>query len=183
MPNKPIEMYKIRQILRLYAGGKGSKFISKTTGVARNTVKKYLIQFASLRLTIEDIEKMSDGKLASAFLLEKPKVESDRSAELSALLPELAAMLRKRGVNKQMVYEHYAKLCPNGLKHSAFGVRLNAYIGMVKPSMRVPHKVGDKLFIDFTGKKLQIVDKDTGEMVDVEVFVAILGCSQLFLII
>ena len=50
---------------------------------------------------------------------------------------------------------------------------------MIKPSMRVPHKVGDKLFIDFTGKKLQIVDKETGEMVDVEVFVAILGCSQL----
>lgn len=179
MPNKPIEMYKIRQILRLYAGGKGSKFISKTTGVARNTIKKYLIQFASLRLTIEEVEKMSDGKLASAFLLEKPKVESDRSAALVAMMPELAAMLRKRGVNKQMVYAHYAKLCPNGLKHSAFGIRLNAYIGMVKPSMRVPHKVGDKLFIDFTGKKLQIVDNNTGEMVDVEVFVAILGCSQL----
>jgi len=179
MPNKPIEMYKIRQILRLYADGKGSKFISKTTGVARNTVKKYLVQFASLRLTIEDIEKMSDGKLALAFLLEKPKVESDRGSELSALLPELAAMLRKRGVNKQMVYQHYAKLYPNGLKHSAFGVRLNTYIGMIKPSMRVPHKVGDKLFIDFTGKKLQIVDKDTGEVMDVEVFVAILGCSQL----
>jgi transposase len=179
MPNKPIEMYKIRQILRLYAGGKGSKFISETTGIARNTVKKYLIQFVSLGLTHEDIEKMSDSKLASAFLLEKPKVESGRVAELSAILPELAAMLRKRGVNKQMVYQHYCKLCPNGLKHSAFGVRLNAYIGMVKPSMRVPHKVGDKLFIDFTGKKLQIVDKSTGEMVDVEVFVAILGCSQL----
>ena len=179
MSNKPIEMYKIRQILRLYAGGKGSKFISKTTGVARNTVKKYLIQFASLRLTIEDVEKMSDGKLASAFLLEKPKVESSRITELTSLLPQLAAMLRKRGFNKKMVYEHYAKLCPNGLKHSAFCIRLNEYIGLVKPSMRVPHKVGDKLFIDFTGKKLQIVDKDTGEMVDVEVFVAILGCSQL----
>jgi len=62
-------MYKIRQILRQYEDGKGSKFISKTTGVARNTVKKYLIQFASLRLTIEDIKKMSDSKLASAFLL------------------------------------------------------------------------------------------------------------------
>ncbi len=179
MPNKPIEMYKIRQILRLYAGGKGSKFISKTTGIARNTVKKYLIQFASLRLTIEDIEKMSDGKLASAFLLEKPKSESSQIVELSALLPDLAAMLRKRGVTKQMVYEHYVKQCPNGLKHSAFGSRLNAFIGMVKPSMRVPHKVGDKLFIDYTGKKLQIADKGTGEIVDVEVFVAILGCSQL----
>jgi len=62
-----------------------------------------------------------------------------------------------------MVYEHYAKRCPDGFKHAAFGERLNAYIGMTKPSMRVPHKVGNKLFIDFTGKKLQIVDKQTGE--------------------
>jgi len=49
--------------------------------------------------------------------------------------------------------------------------------------MRVPHKVGDKLFIDFTGKKLQVVDQQTGEVRDVEVFVAILGCSQLTFVI
>jgi hypothetical protein len=81
------------------------------------------------------------NSLFELILLEKPKVESSRVAELSAILPELAVMLRKRGVNKQMVYLHYCKLCSNGLEHSAFGVRLNAYIGMVKPSMRVPHKV------------------------------------------
>ena len=99
MPNKPIEMYKIRQVLRLHAEGKGSKFISKTTGVARNTVKKYLLQYVMHRLTIEQVEKMSDGKLASLFLTEKPKIEPARVAELEDLLPELAAMLRKRGVN------------------------------------------------------------------------------------
>lgn len=49
---------------------------------------------------------------------------------------------------------------------------------MSKPSMRVPHKAGDKLFVDFTGKKLQIVDVDTGEIQPVEVFVTILGCCQ-----
>ena len=41
MSNKTIEMFTIRQILRLYASGKGTKFISKSTGIARNTVKKY----------------------------------------------------------------------------------------------------------------------------------------------
>lgn len=179
MPNKPIEMYKIRQLLRLYADGKGTKFISSTTGIARNTVKKYLVQFVSLRLTLRDIETMSDGQLASIFLPEKPAVVIPRVAQLEQMLPELVAMLRKRGVTKNMVYEHYAKLCPDGFKHSAFGERLNAYLGMTKPSMRVPHKVGDKLFIDFTGKKLYMVDKETGETIDVEVFVAILGCSQL----
>jgi len=45
--------------------------------------------------------------------------------------------------------------------------------------MRVPHKAGDKLFIDFTGKRLSIVDDHTGEIQEAEVFVAVLGCSQL----
>ena len=61
-------MFKIRQLLSLYADGRGSKFISKTTGIARNTIKKYLLQFVKLRLTIERVEAMSDRQLATAFL-------------------------------------------------------------------------------------------------------------------
>ncbi len=179
MPNKTIDMVKIRQIVRLYADGYGSKFISKTTGVARNTVKKYLLQFVEQRLTVERIEAMSDAQMARVFLIQNPKPVNSRHADLEALLPELAARFKKRGVTKQMVYEDYIHRCPEGYKHSAFLERLNAYLGLSKPSMRMPHKAGDKLFIDFTGKKLQITDKETGEIVDVEVFVAILGCSQL----
>ena len=67
MSNKPIEMFKIRQVLRLYANGRGSKFISKTTGVARNTVKKYLLQFVELRLTVERVEAMNDSSLLLFF--------------------------------------------------------------------------------------------------------------------
>jgi len=88
MSNKPIEMFKIRQVLRLYADGRGSKFISKTTGIARNTVKKYLLQFIELRLTIERVEAMSDGQLAAAFLIQKTKTASSRVIDLEALLPE-----------------------------------------------------------------------------------------------
>jgi transposase len=54
---------------------------------------------------------------------------------------------------------------------------------MGKPSMRVPHKVSDKLFIDFTGKRLHIVDIISGEIREVEVFVAILGYSRLTFVI
>ncbi len=48
----------------------------------------------------------------------------------------------------------------------------------MSPVMHFTHKAGDKLFIDFTGKKLSIVDKDTGEIQDLEVFVCVLGSSQ-----
>lgn len=179
MSNKPISMYKIRQLLRLYASGRGSKFISGTTGIARNTVKKYLLNFVALRLTMEDIEAMSDAQLVRAFFLEKPKTESQRAADLENLFPAMAARLKKRGVTKKMLYEQYIKEYPDGFKSSAFLVRLNNHTGTIKPSMRVEHKSGDKLFVDFTGKRLSIVDDDSGEVEELEVFVAILGCSQL----
>ena len=66
-------------------------------------MKKYLLQFIELRLTIERVEKLSDGQLATAFLIQKPKIESSRIIDLEALLPELTARLKKRGVTKQMV--------------------------------------------------------------------------------
>src|SRR3954454_7251006 len=179
MSNKPIDMFRIRQLLRFYADGTGSKFISRATGISRNTIKRYLLRFIALKLTIEDVEAMNDKQLATAFLIVKPKTESSRVTDLETLLPALSDKLKKRGVTKQMIYADYISQCPSGYKHSAFLVRLNAYMGMSKPSMRVPHKAGDKLFIDFTGKRLQIVDAATGEVQDVEVFVAILGCSQL----
>jgi hypothetical protein len=87
-------MFTIRQILRLYADGYGSKFISKATGVARNTVKKILLQFVEQRLSIQDADSMSNAQLAKIFLNQNPKPVSSRQADLEALTPELAARLK-----------------------------------------------------------------------------------------
>lgn len=100
-------------------------------------------------------------------------------SDLEPLLPSLAAMLKKRGVTKQMAYDKYKLQYPDGYQHSAFLVRINRFMNIGKPSMKMSHKAGDKLFVDFTGQKLEIVEKLTGEVREVEVFVAILGCSQL----
>jgi transposase len=180
MSNKTIEMFTIRQVLRLYATGRGTKYISQSTGVARNTVKKYLHRYVQLKVTLEQLDEMSDAQMSKAFL-EKDYVPipNKRVTELEALLPSLASMLKKRGVTKQMVYDKYVLSCPDGFKHSAFLERLNASMRVGKGSMRMEHKAGDKMFVDFTGEKLHLVDKLSGEVTDVEVFVAILGCSQL----
>jgi len=179
MSNKTIAMYKIREILRLYAAGRGSKHISTVTGIARNTVKKYLLQYVRSGHLLGDSALVSDSDLAAIFFnkQEKPS-HNERLTQLESLLPELAQRLKKRGVTKGMLYEQYIKSCPGGYKHSRFLELLNRHIGMVKPSVRVAHKAGDKLFVDFTGKKLSTVDKHTGEVIPAEVFVAVLGCSQ-----
>ena len=180
MSYKIIEMFTIRQVIRLYASGRGTKYISQSTGVARNTVKKYLYRYVQLKITMEQLDTMSDAQMSKAFLVKKPApVPSKRITDLEALLPSFAGMLKKRGVTKQMVYAKYVLSCPDGFKSSAFLERLNAFMRVGKGSMRMEHKAGDKMFVDFTGKKLHLVDKLSGEVTDVEVFVAILGCSQL----
>lgn len=69
MPNKTIDMFTIRQILRLYASGKGTKTISQSTGVARNTVKKYLRKYVESRLTMSELDKRSDAQMSKFFWL------------------------------------------------------------------------------------------------------------------
>lgn len=174
-------MFKIREVLRLYGEGRGSKYIAKVTGVARNTVKKYLLTFVRSGLLISEAQKLSDAQLSAIVCVEKPTVLPNprRFEQLQGLLPELCQQLRKRGMTKGKVYEEYLRQCPDGYKHARFLELLNKHIGMVKPSVRIPHQAGDKLFVDFTGKKLQMVDPATGEVKPVEVFVSILGCSQL----
>lgn len=173
-------MFTIRQILRLYASGKGTKYISQSTGVARNTIKKYLYRYVLSEKTIEQIEAMSDAEMSGFFLIKEPIVViNKRLSDLEPLLPGLAAMLKKRGVTKYMVYQSYLVQYPDGYKSSAFLERLNKYMQAGKPSLKMIHKAGDKLFVDFTGQKLHLVDQLTGEISDLEVFVAILGCSQL----
>jgi len=180
MSNKTIEMFTIRQILRLYGAGKGTKYISSSTGVARNTVKKYLYRYVLSEKTIGQIEAMSDAEMSRLFLIkERIEASNKRLSDLQPLLPSLAALLKKRGVTKYMVHEKYLQQCPDGYKSSSFIEKLNDFMQMGKSSLKMTHKAGDKLFVDFTGQKLHLVDKLTGEINDVEVFVAILGCSQL----
>lgn len=67
-------MFKIREVLRLYGEGRGSKYIAKVTGVARNTVKKYLLTFVRSGLLISEAQKLSDTQLSAIVCVEKPIV-------------------------------------------------------------------------------------------------------------
>ena len=138
-------MFTIRQVLRLYATGRGTKYISQSTGVARNTVKKYLYRYVQLKITMEQVDNMSDAQMSKSFLAKQSvPILDKRAKDLEALLPSLASMLKKRGVTKQMIYEKYVLSCPDGYKSSAFRERINAFMNLGNGSIRMEHKAGDK---------------------------------------
>jgi len=181
MANTNISMSKIRQILRLHSQGYSKQTISRLTGVSRNTLKKYLRDYAELKLNIVELEELSDHDLSDLFSQFKAHKDCPRplAKELLALLPEIDKQLKRKGVTQQLLWQQYKQAHPEGLGISQFNYYYNLWKQQVNPVMHIEHKAGDKLFVDYTGEKLQIVDKDTGEIKEVEVFVAILGSSQL----
>lgn len=183
MPNRPISMTKIRQVLRCYADQKGSKSISYLLGLSRTTVKKYIRLFETSGKSIEEILKMGDSELYSIFHEVPPptqiEVLSPRRQELEDLYPEYCKRLKKRGMTKDILYKDYCALSKEPYSRSQFMNLFKRYQILHNPVAHIEHKAGDKMYIDYAGDKLQIIDRQTGELRDVEVFVAILPCSQL----
>jgi len=181
MANKSISMSKIRQILRLHSQGESNLEIYRLTSVSRNTLKKYIRDYKLLNLDPSEIEKLSDQDLDDLFAQFKPHRlhMSDKGRQLFALFPEIDKQLRKKGVTLHMMWQQYHAQYPDGLKTSMFGYYYNTWKRQVNPVMHFDHKAGDKIYVDYAGEKLHIVDLETGEQRAVEVFVSILGCSQL----
>jgi len=120
MANKKINMSKLRQMLRLHAQGESKLKISELTGVSRNTLKKYLKTYTRLGLTIAHIEEKSDQELDHLFgenLLPEP---TDRYKTLESFFPKMEKELKKRGVTRQILWERYIAIHPDGFKVTQF---------------------------------------------------------------
>ena len=179
MANNPISMSKIRQILRLHSLGCSKLKIAEQTGLSRNTLKKYLKTFTSAGLTFDEINELSDKELEDLFVKPEDKPVHERLQTLFSLFPVIEKELKRKGVTRLMLWEEYRQSHPDGLGLSQFKHYLAQWQAQVNPTMHMEHKAGDKLYVDFAGDKLSIIDEQTGEVHPVEVFVAILGASQL----
>lgn len=172
-------MSKLRQILQLHSQGRSKLQIASQTGISRNTLKKYLKAFAASKLTFEKVNTLSDKDLEELFIKGEEKPLNDKLQTLLHLFPSIDKELKKKGVTRQLLWEGYKKEHPDGFGLSQFKHYYGCWKAQVNPTMRMEHKAGDKLYVDFAGDKLTIVDEQTGEITEVEVFVAILGASQL----
>lgn len=179
MANNPISMIRIRQILRLHTQGYSKLKIAAQTGISRNTLKKYLKEFSSSGLSFDEINELSDKDLEDLFVKQEDDPVNKKLQSLFNRFPAVEKELKRKGVTRQLLWEQYRKEQPEGYSLTQFKHYYAQWKAQVNPVMRMEHKAGDKLYVDFAGDKLHITDPITGEMNPVEVFVAILGASQL----
>lgn len=177
MAGKTITMSNLKQIIRHRDNGMALQTISKTLGISRNTVKKYLQLIDSKGLSYEELLNKKDEELDA--LLADPDHKSDqRHQDLVSFFPFMESELKRTGVNRWVLWGEYRQKHPDGYSYSQFCDIFKQWRIGLSASMRIEHLPGDKLYIDFTGDKLSIVDPVTGEVTDLEVYVATLGCSQ-----
>ena len=169
---------KIKQVIRLYTQGNSKSYISKHLGISRNTVTKYIMVYLKKGLVFDEVDRMSDVELIFLFDPEIKEIPL-RLQQLEEEFTKLEKELKKPGSSRWNYWEEYCKNNPQAYSYSRFCVNYRQWLKQTNPSLHIEHKAGDKLYIDYAGKKLQIVDRATGEIKAVEVFVSVLGCSQL----
>ena len=171
-------MEKIREIIRLKESAKLSeRAISRTLKVSRPTVKQYIDHIYQAGYNYESIKDIDDDTLLK-ILDGKIKSQSQRHKTLCAKFEYFVKELKRPGVTLQCLWEEYQVEHPDGYGYSQFCYHFQQWRNTRKLNKHMDHKAGDKLFVDFTGKHLEIVTRQTGEIQDVEVFLAVIGASQ-----
>jgi transposase len=179
MANKRICMRKVRELLKLcYEKNYSARQAAKTIGIGKTSVTEYLAGFKASGLEYCSIAGMSDSELLNC-INHKKHAENQRYSDLSKQFDYFEKELKRTGVTLQLLWEEYKHDRSDHYGYSQFCHHYYKWRKEHKVSMHMEHKAGDKMFVDFTGKKLAVTNPETGEMTEYEVFVSVLGASQL----
>jgi transposase len=179
MPTERLSMRRIRQVLQLHFGvHAGARVIAREVGVGRTTVQDYLRRAARAGLGWPLAADLTDAAL-DQLLFPAPscKLGGRRHPE-----PDWAVLVREMkrpGVSLSILFEEYVAVHPQGYGYSRFCELYRAFERRLSPTMRQTHVAGHKAFVDYSGKKVAIIDGLTGEVRMAEIFVAVLGASNL----
>ena len=176
MPARRLLMRKIREVLRLkHELGLSHRAIAQACAIGVGTVSLYLRRAALGGLGWPPPTELDDAALEARLFPPVVPVHDRVQPDCAYIHREL----KRDGVTLQLLWEEYAQVHPNGYRRTQFCEIYRQWARRLRPSMRQVHRAGEKTFIDFSGKRPALVDPRTGEVRRVELFVAVLGASNL----
>ena len=165
---REIQRYKL--VLR-----RSHRETARSVGVSSGSVAAAVGRAAAVGLDWNAIVAMTDDALDERLYGPRGGGKTCRA------LPDPACLhieLRRVGVTLQLLHLEYLERNPSGYRYTKFCDVYRRWLARQGPTMRQTHEVGDKLFVDYSGKKPHIVDPATGVVTDVELFVAVLGATN-----
>jgi len=178
MPRERVPMRQIREILRLaWSCSQSRSAIAKCCGVGKTTVTDTLARAVAARLSWPLPPALSDDALENLLFPSRhsPPVRHRSEPDWLALHHQLIA---DKDLTIMLLWQEYKSQQPNGYQYSQFCDLLRGWRKTLDLSMRQEHRPGEKLFVDYCGRTLPIVDASTGEVREAQVFVAVMGASN-----
>jgi len=171
-----LRMRQIREVLRLrFERGLSQREISRAIASGVGTVCEYLRRAKQAGLSWPLPEELDDAALEAKLFAELCRAFAPKAPPDCALLHR---ELRRKGVTLQLLHLEYLEANPGGYRYTQFCELYKRFREKLHPTMRQVHRAGEKVFVDFSGKKPEIVDPATGEVREVELFVGVLGASN-----
>ncbi len=179
MPAERVSMRRVREILRLkYEFGASDRAVAVAIGVARSTVQLCLARVAAAGLNWPLPETLTDAGLEAILFapLRGSKPGGRHKAEPDWTL--IHHELRRPGVTLLLLWEEYRAIHTDGYGYSRWCELYRGWESRLSPTMRQAHPAGERLFVDYAGHTVEVVDGSTGELRAAQVFVAVLGASN-----
>lgn len=177
MSQKRLSMRKIEEILRLkYEVGLSHRAIAKSCQVSASTVSEYVTHARAAGLSWPLPVGLSAAELEERLFPERQKASGKRIVQPD--WTDIHKELRRKSVTLSLLWVEYRQEQPSGYGYSQFCHHYRQWAKKLKPMMRQRHQAGEKLFIDYAGQTVPIVEPETGEMWAAEIFVAVLGASS-----
>lgn len=181
MARKAVSMRKARDILRLkHETGLGVRQIARSLRISHGTVVNYLGRAAAAGIGWPLPEGIDDGQLQQLlFASQKPAEEARRALpDMAELHKELRGKGHRKGTTRQLLWEEYRAAHPDGYGYTQFCEYYKRFESALEPALRQPYKAGEKLFVDWAGETIPVVEPATGTVRQVTLFVAALGASN-----
>lgn len=177
MPRDKLSMRKTKDILRLkFENGLSNRVIAHSCQVSRSTVADYLRRAAQASVGWPLPESLTDTALEQLLFPPLPVCPEEGRP-----LPDWSTIheeMRGKGVTLMLLWQEYKARHPSGYQYSLFAQRYRQWRETLDVSMRQTHTPGEKLFVDYAGQTVPVVDKATGECRPAQIFVAVLGASH-----
>ncbi len=178
MTTERLSMRKTREILRLkWCLGRSHREVARSLGVSCGAVASTLQRAGEAGLDWATIEQLTEEDLERRLYPGDPGGTFHRTRPQ----PDCTAIdiERRKGVILEVLHLEYLEKHPDGYRYTQFCEIYRRWLKRRGLTMRQTHRAGEKLFVDYAGKKPHIVDPVTGECIEVELFVSVLGASNL----
>ncbi|MFK7955743.1 MAG: IS21 family transposase [Lysobacterales bacterium] len=176
MPAKRLSMRKIKEVLRLaWSCGLSHRKVAESTGVSRPTVGEYVRRAKAGGLAWPLPEDLDDAALERKLFPPPP------ASDVVRTLPDWVQInreLKRKGVTMFLLWQEYRQRHPEGYQYSWFCDLYREWRGRRDLVMRQDHRAGEKLFIDYAGQTVGVVNAATGEVRQAQIFVAVMGASN-----